>query len=234
MRARAASSSETTLIWSPARAGKTRALSLRFLTGWVHPHMCEENTYQIPVWICGPGSSPRVRGKLRTPPAIDAAAGLIPAHAGKTSVPRSKTRSLRAHPRVCGENRPGRPRIVSTTGSSPRVRGKQRCLLMELPAFGLIPACAGKTESCGCSTSVDRAHPRVCGENAPFLSCPPIITGSSPRVRGKRARECPPSWFSGLIPACAGKTYRKRACGLLERAHPRVCGENICGDNISH
>ena len=59
----AVSSSETTLICSPARAGKTRALSLRFLTGLVHPHMCEENTYQIPVWICGPGSSPRVRGK---------------------------------------------------------------------------------------------------------------------------------------------------------------------------
>lgn len=81
---RSASSSETTLICSPARTGKTRALSLRFLTGWVHPHMCEENTYQIPVWICGPGSSPRVRGKQGRRRPGQRHEGLIPACAGKT------------------------------------------------------------------------------------------------------------------------------------------------------
>ena len=100
----AESGSEATLICSPACTGKTRALSLRFLTGWVHPHMCEENTYQIPVWICGPGSSPRVRGKLIGCAGVRVDDGLIPACAGKTvNIPHCICEEP-AHPRACGEN----------------------------------------------------------------------------------------------------------------------------------
>ena len=32
--------------------------------------------------------------------------------------------------------------------------------------------------------------------------------------------------MGGLIPACAGKTVRKRQSPHREEAHPRVCGEN--------
>ena len=66
----------------------------------------------------------------------------------------------------------------------------------------------------------------MCGENTflcrPFLS----VSGSSPRVRGKRGHALDEVRHARLIPACAGKT---RACIWLVRswsAHPRVCGEN--------
>ena len=142
---RSASSSETTLICSPARTGKTRALSLRFLTGWVHPHMCEENTYQIPVWICGPGSSPRVRGKQGRRRPGQRHEGLIPACAGKTvNIPHCICEEP-AHPRACGENFIPRPRAAPFGGSSPRMRGKLTGELIHRGTTGLIPAHAGKT-----------------------------------------------------------------------------------------
>ena len=51
-------------------------------------------------------------------------------------------------------------------------------------------------------------------------------TGSSPRVRGKQAREGYPFLFDGLIPACAGKTRTAPSTASASEAHPRVCGEN--------
>ena len=40
---RAASSSETTLIWSPARAGKTTREFFADLFSWANPRVCAEN-----------------------------------------------------------------------------------------------------------------------------------------------------------------------------------------------
>ena len=53
---------------------------------------------------------------------------------------------------------------------------------------------------------MDKAHPRVCGENPETGEVKERLVGSSPRVRGKL-----PGWGAnggrgGLIPACAGKT----------------------------
>ena len=45
-------------------------------------------------------------------------------------------------------------------------------------------------------------------------------------MRGKRRRFRSRSHAEGLIPACAGKTFRARVAGNDARAHPRVCGEN--------
>ena len=50
------------------------------------------------------------------------------------------------------------------------------------------------------------AHPRVCGENAAENSDKDVVTGSSPRVRGKLAVLPEQLDRPGLIPACAGKT----------------------------
>ena len=73
-------------------------------------------------------------------------------------------------------------------------------------AFGLIPACAGKTDDPSRGALNSGAHPRVCGENVvfSFLGSPP--TGSSPRVRGKLIDIVDRETARGLIPACAGKT----------------------------
>ena len=171
-----------------------------------HPHVCGENGEHCAYPVEHPGSSPRVRGKLRGRPGGRHDDGLIPARAGKT--PRAPWRPSRrwAHPRVCGENMRCWPCRQATWGSSPRVRGKQ---VRHRPPRRrrLIPACAGKTSGHVAERAVE--------------------VGSSPRVRGKRPLGLLGLRDRGLIPACAGKTTAGTPRSARPRAHPRVCGENI-------
>ena len=150
----------------PARAGKTTPPPPRRSGRPDHPRACGENRSQRSATTCGPGSSPRVRGKparrdRRAPPDR-----LIPARAGKTWFRRTVASTERAHPRACGENaRPAHP-PPTRKGSSPRVRGKRGLWTHVLRPPGLIPARAGKTPVVGSPRTCSGAHPRACGENA--------------------------------------------------------------------
>ena len=192
----------------PACAGKTRS-RLAWSGGWrAHPRVCGENTGSdggVEYWG---GSSPRVRGKLRSVFPSEAPFRLIPACAGKTRKPRNHTGYGAAHPRVCGENH-GVPMTSSdSTGSSPRVRGKPRCGARVRVDHGLIPACAGKTPTDPHTRKETKAPPRVCGENTTRTWVRESASGSSPRVRGKPRGLGADAGQGGLIPACAGKTDR--------------------------
>ena len=127
---------------------------------------------------------------------------------------------------MCGENALGFDEGGGHEGSSPRVRGKLHGRLLPCALDGLIPACAGKTMVMVVSPAISWAHPRVCGENPWTASRSASSCGSSPRVRGKRARDCLHADHLGLIPACAGKTDRYHIFSFVCGAHPRVCGEN--------
>ena len=170
--------------------------------------MCGENRGGLPTPGRRAGSSPRVRGKRADRERLEALAGLIPACAGKTLTSTCLTSSLRAHPRVCGENPLLFIESFQHTGSSPRVRGKRRSSRPPRGLDGLIPACAGKTWLAGKKRHEKGAHPRVCGENFHVSRIAPPATGSSPRVRGKPELVEAYQVESGLIPACAGKTFR--------------------------
>ena len=213
----------------PACAGKTcRVARVPRRTG-AHPRVCGENSVPGLARERGFGSSPRVRGKRVRAVADGGGARLIPACAGKTP-PTSGTSGPRtAHPRVCGENIGRRGVADVQRGSSPRVRGKPAGRRGCRVENGLIPACAGKTRSRASSWTARRAHPRVCGENLREVSLVAVPAGSSPRVRGKRARMVSRRYRCGLIPACAGKTHQGRHDRRLPTAHPRVCGENNAG-----
>ncbi len=50
--------------------------------------------------------------------------------------------------------------------------------------------------------------------------------GSPPRVREKLFFHYKKISFIRITPACAGKTYRKKADRKWTRDHPRVCGKN--------
>ena len=172
------------------------------------------------------GSSPRVRGKRAIGEQGSSEQGLIPACAGKTVGNLTADPELRAHPRVCGENRVGCFTRPGVPGSSPRVRGKLSHGENAVCLFGLIPACAGKTPFHGSGRGSVGAHPRVCGENADKHSPTLLHGGSSPRVRGKHLAPAMERIAPGLIPACAGKTEVDPVTSTPPRAHPRVCGEN--------
>ena len=93
------------------------------------------------------GSSPLTRGKLLVGGLVDAGAGLIPAHAGKTLSVMSVMGVCPAHPRSRGENTANPCATHLSTGSSPLTRGKHTLWLGPAGTDRLIPAHAGKTPS---------------------------------------------------------------------------------------
>ena len=134
------------------------------------------------------------------------AAGLIPAHAGKTPRGPTSGRYSGAHPRSRGENSRRRPAATSIRGSSPLTRGKRLNRFAVFVDQGLIPAHAGKTIRGHARASPPEAHPRSRGEN------PPADSTTSGAGR--------------LIPAHAGKTRTPACSTSRKRAHPRSRGEN--------
>ena len=70
------------------------------------------------------GSSPLMRGKHAGLDVHDLAAGLIPAHAGKTTWQPASTGASWAHPRSRGENDEKWAASDAMQGSSPLTRGK--------------------------------------------------------------------------------------------------------------
>ncbi len=172
------------------------------------------------------GSSPRMRGKRHFATLIRFRRGLIPAHAGKTSLACGVGHVRWAHPRACGENPNYLPCPSPPPGSSPRMRGKRKISSSPSIISGLIPAHAGKTKRGTACANLPPAHPRACGENVATVFPGFAGGGSSPRMRGKRCERFPEHGNRGLIPAHAGKTVLVFASLLVCGAHPRACGEN--------
>ena len=211
----------------PARAGKTRLGGAGGCCTPAHPRACGENLVSAACAVVSVGSSPRVRGKPVSEPAMTTGYRLIPARAGKTSACRARRPRGRAHPRACGENPVAALGGGGDPGSSPRVRGKQERKMGMLIIAGLIPARAGKTRSSTPAARPGPAHPRACGENSLRLRGSGEDPGSSPRVRGKRHRGRRRRTRPRLIPARAGKTFASCSSGAPTAAHPRACGENM-------
>ena len=200
---------------------------------WAHPRSRGENPNTSRATACVTGSSPLTRGKPVKRWNAGRIPRLIPAHAGKTTEwsPGSPTR--RAHPRSRGENRcvPSRP--SRTVGSSPLTRGKPHRGVPDRAGTGLIPAHAGKTGLRPIPVRAEWAHPRSRGENGIVMLIEPAGGGSSPLTRGKRYAVSSRNDQSGLIPAHAGKTSRRRSRSLLSGAHPRSRGENGKGPDFA-
>lgn len=108
-----------------------------------YPRRCGENSESVAAASSGFGSSPRVRGTLKTALRELAGVGLIPAGAGNmrsgTPVPTAR----RAHPRGCGEHIGFLNIYPDFWGSSPRVRGTSNFYVEVTGQTGLIPAGAG-------------------------------------------------------------------------------------------
>ena len=111
-------------------------------------------------------------------------------------------------------------------GSSPHVRGARLIPLMLAIPCGIIPACAGSTNSSLSIFSLSRDHPRMCGEHHILRSRANATTGSSPHVRGALLAISDFILKWGIIPACAGSTIVVVQCFVYVGDHPRMCGEH--------
>jgi len=171
------------------------------------------------------GSSPRLRGTLRTLAPRTSADRFIPAPAGNASPRGARTGPLPVHPRACGERWPVRAYREPNGGSSPRLRGT-RALQGSAERYArFIPAPAGNAFIVRDISSTAPVHPRACGERDGRRCLGVIAGGSSPRLRGTLHRGRLTVWRRRFIPAPAGNARREPRKDALTPVHPRACGE---------
>ena len=156
---------------------------------------------------------------------------IIPAHAGNSRIPSRWFTRTADHPRACGELlRPGMApgwlagsspahagnssrdtrTGISSTGSSPRMRGTPRTRIGERGErqIGSSPRMRGtRGEHHPVSVVLRSDHPRACGELLPHprVSQPPF--GSSPRMRGTPIPRGFRFGVGRIIPAHAGNSW---------------------------
>ena len=157
-----------------------------------------------------------MRGKPKWSQKKKVAAGITPAHAGKTQPRAGGSRVAGDHPRACGENRALRNTPRAPRGSPPRMRGKQGHGILGELRRGITPAHAGKTRRTVRSLSAWRDHPRACGENSCGGTQRASHRGSPPRMRGKLLALPCDAPQCGITPAHAGKTLRKGRISVVD------------------
>ena len=171
----------------PARAGQTNWHEYSSLSYSDHPRACGANMPSSTVCKESCGSSPRVRGKHLFKIPQRYRNRIIPARAGQTVTQIDGDGGTADHPRACGANFPGPPWDNVSSGSSPRVRGKQFQALQIHVIRRIIPARAGQTARCAQVFHALPDHPRACGANPCRAVTVVFSAGSSPRVRGKQS-----------------------------------------------
>ena len=129
----------------PAGAGQTSNKWVTFDARTAHPRGCGADIGDIKRRWPDVGSSPRVRGRRRSDQAVDATGRLIPAGAGQTGAGVVSDSGSGAHPHGCGADRTKHRPNGSTSGSSPRVRGRPDDDQLGVRVSGLIPAGARQT-----------------------------------------------------------------------------------------
>ena len=211
----------------PAHAGNTPCPRARSPQTRDHPRACGEHPWLYKASPSGPGSSPRMRGTRGCIQIASRRLGIIPAHAGNTTMTTTQAAQHEDHPRACGEHGGVCCMCNVRTGSSPRMRGTQLAHLFSLVLVGIIPAHAGNTTSIGMTSHYTQDHPRACGEHAPIDCWPVFDGGSSPRMRGTLAPMCGARGSPRIIPAHAGNTLACCALRAWARDHPRACGEHF-------
>ena len=129
----------------PAWAGETYASAAPMRASGVYPRVGGGNRLVCIPTGRGSGLSPRGRGKLRQKAEPIRHKGSIPAWAGETYPTSAKGSYLQVYPRVGGGNPPHSSASHSSSGLSPRGRGKQRPADSSAPGARSIPAWAGET-----------------------------------------------------------------------------------------
>ena len=131
---------------TPAHAGKsTKSRNQRFKVR-DHPRACGEK-WAISVITTGSiGSPPRMRGKDTQQANGTTNNGITPAHAGKSITAYLNCSRNGDHPRACGEKQSVIVKVCETSGSPPRMRGKDRFRGVYHLQSGITPAHAGKRE----------------------------------------------------------------------------------------
>ena len=129
------------------------------------------------------------------------------------------------HPRLRGEKKGVKAKCEEWAGSSPLARGKVFAASTAIFAWGIIPACAGKSLRLLRDFCAFRDHPRLRGEKGGREGGPLRRLGSSPLARGKERILQNLREINRIIPACAGKREVSESVNARREDHPRLRGE---------
>ena len=130
---------------TPACAGKRPCRRACRSCGRDHPRACGEEAVTLLYAFADEGSPPRVRGRGNGSKMGFFGSRITPARAGKRNRPPPGLRRSRDHPRACGEEQHDFSQGLPRRGSPPRVRGRVNGISVDIPAWGITPACAGKS-----------------------------------------------------------------------------------------
>ncbi|ERJ86662.1 hypothetical protein RUMCAL_03491, partial [Ruminococcus callidus ATCC 27760] len=75
--------------------------------------------------------------------------------------------------------------------------------------------------------TLQRDHPRLCGEKTEVGASTMETMGSPPPMRGKATGTAAGIRLDGITPAYAGKRLGSQYVCSAVRDHPRLCGEKI-------
>ena len=129
---------------TPAYAGKRTLFCLAGRRNRDHPRVCGEKGRTGALDVVQRGSPPRMRGKVRELLFSFHCARITPAYAGKSAANTWITNKIKDHPRVCGEKCHATGIVAHELGSPPRMRGKGKYAVGEIPCNRITPAYAGK------------------------------------------------------------------------------------------
>ncbi len=109
---------------TPVCAGKTHSYSLNFGFLWKHPRVCGEDPITAGAAAPTTETPPCVRGRLSTLVTSQPFFRNTPVCAGKTNTLLALLAGTRKHPRVCGEDLPGKTCHSIQRETPPCVRGR--------------------------------------------------------------------------------------------------------------
>ena len=210
----------------PADAGNTQNRLCSSRPYGDHPRGCGEHQTIAQRMVEHKGSSPRMRGTLRTGYRRPSPPRIIPADAGNTTCTQTYLASYGDHPRGCGEHFLKDEMSGLIIGSSPRMRGTQAGGAHTGDDGRIIPADAGNTAQTPAQRLWFQDHPRGCGEHLFAVFIVALASGSSPRMRGTQMQSRIRDGAIRIIPADAGNTFMQEDGQVGVADHPRGCGEH--------
>ena len=153
---------------TPAYAGKSLAVGVRWIHDKDHPRLCGEKFQTLFCKVYIPGSPPPMRGKDGKDVFQKLPRRITPAYAGKSSSQLHTFAASWDHPRLCGEKVRFGLTLDKIQGSPPPMRGKVFYVNCILICCRITPAYAGKSFYHQTSKTLSWDHPRLCGEK--FIS----------------------------------------------------------------
>ena len=210
----------------PTHVGNTSNSTGKRRSATVHPHACGEHVYICLSRWCRCGSSPRMWGTRIHLFIPMVSVRFIPTHVGNTNQPRLISDSVTVHPHACGEHKDRGGVRHFSSGSSPRMWGTLRAILLSLFVRRFIPTHVGNTIVFNDVPLATSVHPHACGEHLIVTTKLKTMFGSSPRMWGTPSVLYPSGTVIRFIPTHVGNTNGAVLHILSHPVHPHACGEH--------